>query len=130
MARKLTNKQKAFADEYIICLNATQAALKAGYSENTAGAIGHENLRKPKIKKYIEERLKEKEDERIADQDEILKFFTAVMRNNLEYLESYEPTEIKERLRAAEQLGKTYAMFTDKLEHSGEVEIEVNLEDL
>ena len=46
---KLTDKQKIFCDEYIISLNATQAAIKAGYAEKTAYAIGAENLKKPKI---------------------------------------------------------------------------------
>ena len=55
----LTDKQKRFCDEYLIDLNATQAALRAGYSQKTAFIIGHENLRKPNIDKYIQERMKE-----------------------------------------------------------------------
>ena len=116
MTRKLTEKQKAFADYYIECLNATEAARKAGYSKNTVGAIGHENLKKPKIKEYIDKRLAEKDDERVAKQDEILEFLTAVMRNDTEYLEQYDPIEIRDRLKAAEKLGKRYAMFVDKQE--------------
>jgi phage terminase small subunit len=49
----LTNKQKKFCEEYITVLNATQAAIRAGYKEKTAGAIGSENLKKPEIQKYI-----------------------------------------------------------------------------
>ena len=52
---KLTNKQEAFCREYIIDLNATQAALRAGYSEKTAKDIGCENLAKPNISEYITE---------------------------------------------------------------------------
>lgn len=130
MTRKLTEKQKAFADYYITSLNATESALKAGYSENTAGAIGHENLKKPKIRKYIDERLAEKETDRVAGQDEILEFMTAVMRSDIKYLKQVEPVDIRDRLKASEHLGKVNAMFTDKLEHSGEIEIEVKLEDI
>ena len=125
MARKLTEKQKAFADYYIECLNATQAALKAGYSDNCARQIGSENLSKPHIKEYIDKRLEEKEDERIAKQDEILEFLTAVMRNDTEYLEQYDPIETRDRLKAAEKLGKRYAMFTERIEHSGEMGINI-----
>ncbi len=46
---QLTDKQLRFVDEYLIDLNATQAAVRAGYSAGTAGAIGHENLKKPEI---------------------------------------------------------------------------------
>lgn len=52
---KMTEKQRIFCREYILDWNATQAAIRAGYSEKTANIIGHENLAKPNIKKYIEE---------------------------------------------------------------------------
>lgn len=77
---KLTAKQKRFCDEYLKDLNATQAAIRAGYSEKTAKQIGQENLTKPYLKNYIEERMKQKESELIADQDEVLKYLTSVMR--------------------------------------------------
>lgn len=77
---KLTEKQKRFCDEYLIDLNGTQAAIRAGYSEKTARFIATENLTKPNIRKYIDDRLAEKEKELIADQDEVMKYLTAVMR--------------------------------------------------
>ena len=77
----MTEKQKLFCEEYLIDLNATQAALRAGYSEKTAYSIGNENLKKPEIQEYIQKRLKEKEDALIAKQDEVLKTLTAVMRS-------------------------------------------------
>lgn len=55
MTDELTEKQKAFVREYLIDLNATQAAIRAGYSETTAGSIGHENLKKPEIQNSIAE---------------------------------------------------------------------------
>lgn len=78
--KKLTAKQKRFCDEYLIDLNATQAAIRAGYSEKTAYSIGQENLKKPEISEYIEKRMAEKEDELIAKQDEVMKYLTSVMR--------------------------------------------------
>ncbi|AZO96145.1 terminase small subunit [Halocella sp. SP3-1] len=105
----LTEKQKAFADEYIISLNATEAAIKAGYSENTAGAIGHENLKKPKIANYIQKQLDSKENKRIASQDEVLEFLTTTMRS--------QEDSRRDRLEAAKLLGKRYAIFTDRIEH-------------
>ena len=120
--KKLTAKQQRFCDEYLIDLNATQAAIRAGYSEKTAGAIGTENLQKPLIKDYIEERMKEKEKALIADQDEVLKYLTAVLRGESEAsvlardeigadrVVQKRPDE-KERLKAAELLGKRYSLF-------------------
>lgn len=77
---KMTAKQQRFCDEYLIDLNATQAAIRAGYSEKTAAVIANENLRKPYIKEYIEKRMAEKEKELIADQDEVMRYLSAVMR--------------------------------------------------
>ena len=76
---KLTPKQKAFADEYLICGNATQAAKKAGYSEKAARQIGTENLAKPSIAAYIAERMRPTEEKRIATADDVLMFFTRVL---------------------------------------------------
>ena len=68
----VTDKQKRFCDEYLIDLNATQAAIRAGYSKKTAYSIGVENLKKPEIKSYIDEQLKKMQDESIAKADEVL----------------------------------------------------------
>lgn len=53
--KDLTEKQRAFCRHYILNWNGTQAAIKAGYSENTAGAIASENLQKPEIQDYIKD---------------------------------------------------------------------------
>lgn len=76
----LTLLQQKFADFYIELGNATQAAKNAGYSEKTAYSIGNENLKKPEIKAYIAERLAQIEKESIASIDEVMKFYTKVMR--------------------------------------------------
>ena len=124
---KLTEKQKRFADEYIISGNATQAAIKAGYSKKTANRIATENLSKLVIKNYIEERLEELKSERTADAQEVLEYLTSVMRGNEteevligigEGVQSTVQKEVgaKDRLKAAELLGKRFALFTDKTE--------------
>ena len=77
---KLTAKQQRFCDEYLIDLNATQAAIRAGYSKKTANRIGTENLSKLVIREYIENRMAEKEAALIANQDEVLKYLTSVLR--------------------------------------------------
>lgn len=59
MAGRLTDKQQRFADEYLVDLNATQAAIRAGYSQKTAAAIGAENLTKPEIADVISARQSE-----------------------------------------------------------------------
>jgi phage terminase small subunit len=139
MAR-MTAKQKRFCDEYLIDLNATQAAIRAGYSGKTARAIGNENLSKPYIKKYIDERMAEKESKLIADQDEVLKYLTSVLRGESQSTEivvegigdgcseartiTKEPSE-KERLKAAELLGKRYGLYTEKIET--EIDMDLNI---
>lgn len=80
---ELTPKQKAFADEYLICGNATEAAKKAGYSERSARQMGAENLSKPYISEYIHECQKKIENKRIANMTEIQEFYSAVMRGEI-----------------------------------------------
>lgn len=76
-------KQQKFIDEYIISGNATDAAVKAGYSEKTAGMVGFENLKKPYIKSAIDDRLAVLENQKIAKQDEVLQVFTSILRQEL-----------------------------------------------
>jgi phage terminase small subunit len=122
---KLTEKQKRFADYYIETGNATQSAIKAGYSKKTAKEIGSENLSKPNISDYIAERMEEKDKERIASQDEILETLTKVLRGEEAGTElvgvgkgaqtvEQLPPSIEAKIRAAELLGKRYALWTDK----------------
>ena len=76
----VTDKQKRFCDEYLIDCNATQAAIRAGYSPKTAYSIGEENLKKPELKTYIDERLEQLHSEKTADAQEVLEYLTSVMR--------------------------------------------------
>lgn len=69
----LTDKQRLFVDEYLVDLNATQAAIRAGYSTDTARSIGSENLSKPDIQEFIAERMKDRENRTQITQDKVLK---------------------------------------------------------
>lgn len=69
---KLTNKQRVFVQEYLIDLNATQAAIRAGYSEQTAKAIGSENLTKPDIQAAVEEAKEERSERTLINADWVL----------------------------------------------------------
>lgn len=131
MILKLTLKQKKFADEYIISGNATQAAIKAGYSKKTAYRIGAENVKKVQIKAYIDERLAKIDSKKIAKQEEVLQYLTAVMRGEStaqivvvegagdgisNAVRVNKAPDEKERLKAAELLGKRYRIFSEKTE--------------
>lgn len=134
---KLTAKQERFVQEYLIDLNATQAAIRAGYSRKTAGVIGVENLKKPYIREAIEEKLKQIDDEKTADAKEIREFWTRVMRGDeketvLRYdseghqVETEISVSMKDRIKASEMLGKSFAMFTDKIDSN--VDMDLNIE--
>lgn len=105
---KLTPKQKAFADYYIECGNATEAARKAGYSENAATETGYENLRKPHISAYIAERMGTQDKKRVADADEVMEFYTAVMRGEVKDQFGLD-SSLSDRLKAGSELMKRYA---------------------
>lgn len=111
---KLTEKQKAFADFYIESLNAKQSAIRAGYSESTAGEMGYENLNKPHIKDYINERLREASNGRIATMQEIMEFHSKVMNNNYKELGYEKPLWIKDRQVSAEALTKRLELIEAK----------------
>ncbi len=123
---KLTAKQQRFVDEYLIDLNATQAAIRAGYSAQYANTNASKLLQITTIKNALAERMKEKESALIATQDEILKYLTSVMRGEstaaVIVTEDGIPREMdkhpneKERLQAAELLGKRYGLYVEKVD--------------
>ena len=123
----LTAKQQRFCDEYLIDLNATQAAIRAGYSKKTAAVIATENLRKPNIAEYIEKRMAEKEAELIADQNEVMKYLTSVMRR--EMTESVVVTLSEEETKFVEDEQGTMRKQTIKKEVPQIVEIPARLSD-
>ena len=124
---KLTEKQKKFADYYIELGNATQAAIKSGYSSKYANTNASKLLQNTTIKSYIDERLSQLASERIVSAEEVLEFLSSVMRNEQkeevlkgvgmgEQAKTHIEVSAKDRVKAAELLGKRYALFTDKTE--------------
>jgi gp1 len=130
MENGMTEKQKIFADEYIICLNATQAYKKAYPNikkDEVAKAAGSRLLTNVNVKTYIEERLEELKSERVADQQEVLEFLTSVMRGEITeplLVLDGEGTQrmvmatpsVSTRKSAAVDLGKRFGLFVDKQE--------------
>ena len=137
---KMTAKQKRFCDEYLIDLNATQAAIRAGYSSKYAHTNANKLLQNTTINEYIAARMAEKESELIADQDEVLKYLTAVMRGQTqsevvvvegigdgcsEARAIEKAPDEKERLKAAELLGKRYGLYTEKVEQAVDMDLNI-----
>ena len=105
--QKLTPKQKAFADAYIECGNASEAARRAGYKAKNADVTGAENLRKPGISAYISERMAAQDKKRVASADEVLRFFSAVLRGEEKDQFGLDAT-LSDRLNAGKELLKRY----------------------
>ena len=139
---KLTAKQQRFCDEYLIDLNATQAAIRAGYSKKTARVIGAENLTKPDIKEYIDERMAEMEAKLVADGKEVMRYLTSVLRGQSQSeivvvegtgegcsdarLMMKAPDE-NQRLKAADLLGKAHLLFTDKVQQDIDMDFNITV---
>jgi phage terminase small subunit len=124
--KKLTEKQKRFIDYYIETGNATEATRMAGYKGNNLNRVASENL--SKLDKYIKERLEEKDNSRIASQDEVLEYLTKVMRGE-EKDQFGLDASLQDRTKCAELLGKRYGAFVDKKDVDVKTEIRVELDD-
>lgn len=109
----LNERQLAFCEYYIECGNATEAAIKAGYSEKTARSTGSENLTKPDISEYIEKRLAEQRSKRIASADEVMQFFTSVMRGEVKDAFDLDPA-LDTRIAAGKEIMKRYNVAADR----------------
>ncbi len=119
-------RQKRFCDEYLIDCNATQAAIRAGYSPKTAKVTGAKMLTNANLKAYIDEQLERIHNEKTADAQEVLEYLTAVMRgqhteqtlqligDGVQKIADID-VSAKERLKAAELIGKRYGMFKDNV---------------
>jgi phage terminase small subunit len=139
---KLNERQIRFADYYLENGNAEESARLAGYSPRTARGHAHKMLRNVAIYDYLQERIASKNDSLIAKQDEILELLTGIVRGQIngaalvgigggaQSVEQIPPT-LSERTRAAELLGKRYAMWTDKqiVEGVQQVVIQNDLQD-
>ena len=103
----LTPKQQAFADYYIECGNATEAAKRAGYSENNVGENAAKTLKNPNVSAYIAERMEEQARKRVADANEVIEFYTAVMRGEVKDQFGLDAS-LSDRLKACDSLMKRY----------------------
>lgn len=130
-------KQRKFADEYLIDCNATQAAIRVGYNEKTAYSQGQRMLKNVEVKAYIDEQLERLHNEKTADAQEVLEYLTAVMRGQhreqtLQLVGDGVQTitdidvSARERLKAAELIGKRYGMFKDNLDVGGSIPVVIS----
>ena len=137
----MTEKQKRFCDEYLIDLNGTRA-YKAAYpsvkNDKTAGANAARLLGNASVRAYLDERLEQLHNERTADAAEVMEYLTAVLRGESEasvvVVESVgdgcseartitKPPGEKERLKAAELLGKRFGLFAEKINVDGNIPV-------
>lgn len=142
----MTEKQKRFCDEYLIDCNATRA-YKAVYknvkSDEAARANASRLLANANVKKYIDDRMEELHNEKTADAQEVIEYLTSVLRGESAAQEivvvgtgdgrskaktvEKAPSE-KERLKAAELLGKRYSLFTDKVEMDTDMDLNITID--
>lgn len=138
--KKLTAKQKKFCEEYLVDLNATQAAKRAGYSPKTAFSIAVENLKKPLIAQYIQERQSELAKKTNISQEFIINNLKEVSERCLQHTPVFDKDgnpigeykfDAAGANRAIEMLAKHIGFFEadNKVEHSGTVQI-VNFRDV
>ena len=134
---KLTEKQKQFCLEYIVDLNATQAAIRAGYSEDTAKVQGCRLLTNANVQDYLAELMQNKQKSTIATADEVLEYLTRVVRNEeveeitakaSGMLIDCNTAKLSDRTRAAELLAKRYALLTDKVDSKVDGEFKISVE--
>ena len=139
---KLNNNQIAFCDFYIELGNATEAykrAYKSCKTQRTAEVNGNKLLSNTEVKRYIQERMQQIESDRIAKAEEVLAFLSSSLRG--EVVEEVVATETvdgmikpvilkkqlsaKDRIKAAELLGKRYALFTEKVDLEGNIGVTI-----
>lgn len=128
---KLTPKQLQFCKEYLIDLNGAQAAIRAGYSEKTAKEIASENLTKPNIVEYIQKQMDKRAEKTEINAEYVLK----TIKSTIERCSQAEPVMINGEpsgeykfdaasvLKGCELLGKHLKLFSEKIEHSGSINI-------
>ena len=141
MAKKLTERQKRFVDEYIKCGNASEAARLAGYSKKNADVDSAKLLVNPGVSREIQKRLKELKNERTADLQETLEYMTSVMRGEKTetvvvvvgtgkgYSQSEKvkvPISTRDRLKAAEYLAKIHGAFRNEVQITSAIPIVIS----
>jgi phage terminase small subunit len=136
----LNEKMKLFADHYLITINATESAKKAGYSEKTAYSQGQRLLKHVEVRAYIDDKQNERSEKLELDAEWVLKNLQTVVERSLQSEPvmkwNYESRQLEETgeytfdsngaNRALELVGKHLGMFKDKIEHSGGFNFVVN----
>ena len=140
---KTTERQRRFVDYYVELGNQVQAAIRAGYSERYARDQAFKILEMPAVKEYYEDRLQEIESKRVANVKEVMEYLTSVMRGEETeemivvegcgngYSEARKINKsigAKDRLKAAELIGKRYMMFTDKVELDSDMNLNITID--
>lgn len=132
MSQKLTPKQKKFCDYYISSGNATESAIKAGYSKKTAKQMGAENLTKPYLKDYIKKHTVEDEEYRMLKAENRQKMLSDIFEGKVyedkliidsdgETKIIQEPMSWDIRLKANEQLNKMQGEYLQRVDLKGEI---------
>lgn len=154
----MTKKQKRFVEEYLIDLNATQAAIRAGYSPDTAGSIGAENLKKPEIKSRIDKAMAERSRRTGINQDRVLQELARIGFAKITDVVDPETAEIRtdasdddlaciqsikikpnefgterevklyDKKSALVDLGKHLGLFKDKMELTGDMDLNITID--
>lgn len=128
----LNDRQGLFVSEYIKDMNATQAAIRAGYSQKTAYSQGQRLLKNVEIKRAVDDLLLKVRKNNVADAVEIEEYLTAVMRGEMKETEminvgNFEqelvevPAKQTTRIKAAELIGKRYGLWTDRVDLQGDL---------
>ena len=139
---RITVKQQKFADLYIEYGNATQAAIEAGYKGKYAANNTDKLLKNKNVSAYIKKRMEELQSEKVASQQEVLEYLTSVMRGEVQdevilvvpnelgadVARTQKRSDTTDRTKAAELLGKRYALFTDKQQIDGDLSITIEVD--
>jgi len=110
----LNKKQKLFCDEYIVDLCATKAAIRAGYSKRTARSIGQENLTKPDIKKYIDDKLAEREEINSLTSDKVIAELSKGAFTNIDV----SAMKYSDKLKCLEILAKYFGLLDGSVQRN------------
>nr|DAN97431.1 MAG TPA: Terminase small subunit [Caudoviricetes sp.]DAR67163.1 MAG TPA: Terminase small subunit [Caudoviricetes sp.] len=123
---KMTERQRRFCEEYLIDGNASQAAIRAGYSKRSATVVSTTLMKNPQVQAYLKKLLDELHSAKVANAQEVLEYLTSIMRGEQreqtlqligDGMQDITAIDVaaKDRLKAAELLGKRYGIFKENV---------------